>query len=309
MRLGPLLCSVAALLCQAATARADIAPNPMSGGISLDVPGGSRTEIALLHNTVRLQVSPKLCKTRAFFRLRNTGPATSLEVGFPLSYQGEAADFKLFIDGEPLAFEGKSIAGVTPIGQHYTRWWKVWSMKFEPGQARLIEVRYSNVLAQGYSAALTDLSYDSVRRWKAKGRDYNLGDYGWGERVELHEWIDVKRVEYVLVSGSYWKGPIERCRVEAAIEGVAPDSIVEVSPPAQSFSPQHIVWEWKNVEPSRNVALAFLGASPRRSIPYIEKIAAQHPEDEALQSTLTSIKLDFPNDEKTTARQSSFTQP
>lgn len=303
-----LLYSLACLSCWSAAARSDVAPDPMGGGISLAVPGGGQTEIALLHNTVRLKVSPRLCQTRAFFRLRNMGQATGLEVGFPLAYQGEAKDFQLFIDGTRAAFEDKSQEVTTPIGQKHTRWWKVWPMKFEAGQEHLVEARYSNVLSLGYSFGITDLAYDSVRRVRETGGDYNLGDFGHEKRVELHEWIDIKRVEYILVTGSYWKGPIERCRVEARVEGVELDSIVEVSPAAQSFSPRRIVWEWKNAEPARNIVLAFVAAPPRQSIPYIEKIAAQHPEDETLQRTLRSIKQDF-SSEKIKARRGTFRQP
>lgn len=64
-------------------ARADVAPNPLSGGISLETTGREPTEITLRHNTVKIKVTPQLCTTRAFFRLHNMGAATALEVGFP----------------------------------------------------------------------------------------------------------------------------------------------------------------------------------------------------------------------------------
>ena len=303
-----LLCLIhfTAFLCLSTVTHADIAPEPISGGISIVVPGSSQTEIALLHNTVKMQVSPTLCKTRAFFRLRNTGKATKLEVGFPLMYEGEAADFQVFIDDKLIPFKDKTKETKTPIGQPHTLRWKVWPMKFEEGATHLVEARYSNPITRNWSA--WDY-YASFRHTKETGWDYDLSEYGLKEPVQLSEWLKIKTVEYILVTGSYWKGPIKRCRVEADIENVATDSMVGVLPSAKSFSSKKIIWEWKNVEPARNVALSFVGGvSPRQKIiPYLEKIAAQNPEDEKITETLEKIKQDF-TDEKIKERQKTFTK-
>ncbi len=305
------LIGITGLSCLPLVAQADIAPDPMSGGISLEAPGSSKTEIALLHNTIKMQVSPNLCKTRAFFRLHNTGKIVDLEVGFPLMYEGEAADFKVFVDNEPVVFKDKTQEDKTPIGQKFIRRWKVWEMKFEADQTYLVEVRYSNTPSAGYSATLDYEEYPFYNHWRDTGFDYDLSDFGYNESISLHDSVKIKTVRYILTTGSYWKGPIERCRVEASIESVATDSIVEVQPPAKSFSPKQLVWEWKNVEPARNVALTFVGGlSPRQTIiPYLEKIAAKNPQDATLQETLIKLRKDFPNDHKINERQKSFIQP
>jgi hypothetical protein len=310
MNTQTLLLSLLAWVLSLLPAQADVAPEPMSGGISLEVPGNGQTKIALLHNTVKLHISPRLCKTRAFFRLYNMGEATELEVGFPLIYEGEAADFKVLVDDEPVAFEDRTKEDKTPVGQPYTRRWKMWRMSFNRSQTHLVEVRYSNTPVHDWSAKLSDTgTYPAYYQWRATGKDYNIGDFGYKERIELREWVIAKAVRYILVTGSYWKGPVERCRVEVDMEGITMDSIVEVRPPAQSFSPQQIVWEWKNVEPAHNIALIFVGGvSPRQTIiPYLEKIAAHHPQDEKLQDTLRMMKQDFA-EEKIRERQKSFVQ-
>ncbi len=305
------LASIVGSSCLPFAVQADIAPDPMSGGVSLEVPGSSQTEIALRHNTVKIQVSPSRCKTRAFFRLHNTGKDTNLEVGFPLTRKGEAADFQVFVDNKSIGFNDKTKEGTTPIGQKRIRRWKAWTMNFAPNATHLVEVRYSNQLSEGWSRNLSDFYYPTYREWETTGKDYNVGDYGYKERAELHDWLQIKQAEYILVTGSYWKGPIERCRVEVDVENVATDSIADVQPPPKSFSPRQIVWQWNNVELPRNIGIVFVGGlSPRRTIiPYVEKIAAQNPQDEKIQTTLTMMKQDFPNEQKEKERQNSFFHP
>lgn len=275
--------------------RADIAPNPMSGGVNLQVPGNGKTEIVLVHNTVQLKVSPARCWTRAFFRLHNTGPATELDVGFPFSYEGEAADFELSIDNQTVKHSEQTETGKTPIGQPVKRWWKVWNMTFATDETHLVEVRYSNVLNGFIPTSNVPDYYPFVREWRAEGKDYSLRDYGCSEAIGLHDAVMAKSVSYMLITGSYWKGPIERCRVEAEIEDVPTDSIVDVWPAATSFSAERIVWEWKHVDPANNVVFTFVGNySPRGvTIPVMEQIAAQNPADAPLRETLELMKRDF----------------
>jgi hypothetical protein len=245
--------------------------------------------------------------------LRNTGAKVALEVGFPLAYEGEAADFEVFIDDEHVYFKDKMVEGKTPIGQPYTRRWKVWGMNFNVGQTHLVEVRYSNPPAPGYSGYLGLSQYPFYYYWRETGFDYDMADFGYTKHVQLHDWLEIKSAQYLLITGSYWKGPIARCLVEIDFKNIPIDSLIEIRPPAHSFSPKRVVWEWKNVEPARNVELVFMGASPRQTtIPYLEKIAAQHPEGEKrkrLQETLDKMKLDFLSDKKMKERQKSFVQP
>jgi len=303
-----------ATLCATPGARADIAPDPMSGGISLETPGTTKTSIVLTHNTVQLKIAPNLCRTRAWFRLHNTGAATFLRVGFPLMYQGEAADFKVWIDGQPQIFNdrvwtGKVQAG--PMIKTVTRRWKVWPMTFEADETHLVEVRYSNAPSEGFSYTLQNGSYPTADFPRREGRElYDAGDFGYPQRVGISEWTTMKTVQYILISGSYWKGAIGRCRVEADISDLPTDGITDVLPPAQSFSARQIVWEWKNVEPDRNIRIDFVGASPRRTvIPTLEKIAAKYPQDQTVRDSLQQMKKDFPDAATIRKRQSQFVQP
>lgn len=284
-----------ALCAKALIARADIAPNPLSGGISLQTTGREQTEIALRHNTVKIIVSPMLCTTRAFFRLHNTGAATALEVGFPLMYQGESKDFQLFIDDKSATFHDKTEQVMVPIKGLIPRYWKAWDMKFEADETQLVEVRYSNPPDEGYLEELGDHGRYPIYQQKIEtDNDYDLADYGYGKSQILSDWAKIKTMEYILVSGSYWKGPIERCRVEADISALPNDGMIRVAPMPTSFSSRQIVWKWTDMEPTHNVRFLFLGASPRRQIiPYLQKILQSKPDDEPLQLTLALMTRDF----------------
>lgn len=115
-------------------------------------------------------------------------------------------------------------------------------------------------------------------------------------------------MEYILVTGSYWKGPIERCRIEVDIESLAFDAISDVFPAAQSMTASRILWSWTNVEPPRNIQLIFLQDSPAKIISCWEKIAEQHPSDLALRDNLALLKTDFQDEAKVRERQKKFVE-
>ena len=282
-------------LCLATFARADIAPNPLSGGISLQTTGTEQTDIALRHNTVFIRVTPESCTTRAFFLLKNTGAKTNLEVGFPLMHEGESANFQLFVDDRAAEFRDKTEQYVGRYGFERERYWKAWDMEFDAGQTRLVEVRYSNPPAEGTSANLEYFGrYPYYANWIATEFDYDVADFGYGKSEPLSDWVKVRMMEYVLVTGSYWRGPIERCRVEVDISEVKTDAIIDVFPAAQEMSPTKIVWHWENVEPARNVNFVFLKRSPHRVImPYLKSILESDPADESIGETLKLMKSDF----------------
>ncbi len=310
MRYFWLFCAI--LCCFSVKARADIAPDPMSGGISIAMPGKSPTQIVLRHNTVKIKVSPVLCSTRAFFRLHNTGAPTDLEVGFPLAHEGEAKDFRVWIDNAEVAYRDQAISQIVPIKGAMISHWKTWKMRFENDQTLLVEVRYSNPPAEGYSFSLNAGKYPLAQYWRETEDDYGITNLAYTEGIPLHEWATLKSMEYILVTGSYWKGAIERCRVEVDIEDLSADAFVEVRPPARSFSPKRIVWEWNNVDPPYNVSLVFLRASPRQTIiPIFEKIVALHSQGElgeAIKQTLQQMKTDFPNEKADEERQAKFAE-
>lgn len=281
----------------------------MGGGISLALPGNTNTPVSLLHNTVKIKVSPDLCRTRAFFRLYNTGEPTELEVGFPLIAPSDAADFQVFVDSRPVLFAAKTKNYKTPIGQEHTGYWKVWEMKFDRKQTSLVEVRYSNPTAEGWWSQLNTFQFPTYYEWKTTLHDYNLADYGYAAPVKLHEWVNLKEAVYLLISGSYWKGSIERCRIEVDIADIPTESIVKVEPPAKSFSPQQVVWEWKNVEPAANINITFLRVPASQSMPYLEKIVAHNPQDQAARETLDQLKQCFKNKSTIKERQNKFVQP
>lgn len=286
----------------------DIAPDPLSGGVSITVSGDSKTSVTLLHNTVKIRLSARRCYTRAFFRLKNLGETDELEIGFPMIKKDDAADFVAFVDDKLQVIENKEETYSDRLGRPREHYWKAWKMTFAAGQTRLIEVRYNNPPSSGYSPILQG-RYPSYDKWLATGVDYKLSDNGYDKEIELHEWLNILQMRYLLVTGSYWKGPIERCRVEVDLSDLPLDAVLEVRPAAHLINSQRIVWEWQNIEPAANIYMTFLGASPRKSIiPYLEVITKDHPEDKALTATLEKLKRDFPDDATILQRQSEFVE-
>ncbi len=196
---------------------------------------------------------------------------------------------------------------VTPIGQHRPQYWKAWNMSFAAGQTHLVEVRYSNPPSAGVTTNLRAFTGYNFSNYDINGpTDYQMADYGFPRRVMFSELGKLRMMQYILVTGSYWRGPIERCTVEADIEAVVDDAICAVFPPAQILNSQRILWSWTDIEPPRNIRLIFLSDAPKKIIPYLEQIAARNPNDLALRDNLADMKADFLDEEKVRLRRKKF---
>ncbi len=104
-----------------ATARADVAPDPLDKGLTLKPNSKEKTTIAMTSEKVVITLGEKKTKTEkeylgndrweevevpiyltrvsAIFYLENKGPATELEVGFPSYYADELKEFTAKVDG------------------------------------------------------------------------------------------------------------------------------------------------------------------------------------------------------------------
>ena len=265
-------------------ARADIAPNPMSGGVSIEVPGQSQTEIVLERNTVKMRVSPSLCRTRAWFKLRNTGPATQLEVGFPFRFEDEVADFRAWVDNDQQVIEDRTRERKVQTfkGKRlFVDRWKLWPMTFAHDETKLVEVRYSNLTAE------TGSPYENLKGGSGRAPR--------GQESLLNDLLSARQIEYTLVTGTYWKGPIGHCRVELLLDGIPDDAVVALIPPAHRFGENQIVWEWSGLkqEPQGNIAAVFFTTSPTTNIiPVLDRFYNPGA-NESFAAEVKSFKEDF----------------
>ena len=244
------------------TARADIAPDPLSGGTNLAIKGG-KTNVAMVDEVVKLRVSRDACHVDVLFTMTNEGQAAeTMQVGFPFFYSGELKDFKAVVDGIKIAAineaggrgEGGSLE--EPVG--WKPFWKLWKNTFEPGKPVKIQVTYWTKLTSG--------------PWSWNLDQQKLPDLLTSlsppvERADLEKRLDVRRVTYILRTGSQWSGPIGKCRIEVQFDGLSTDNLVLYQPefemPKAMVTRDRMTWDLENYEPKNDVVFRFTPAISR----------------------------------------------
>ncbi|MCW8132058.1 MAG: hypothetical protein KIS92_17050 [Planctomycetota bacterium] len=130
------------LMLAAPVGRADVAPEPLMTGGNNPSPR-AKTEVAMVWEEVDLRVSAEKNETTAVFGLKNLGgSATEFEVGFPSYFEMPLQDFSVTIDGEKHLAAVKKEGVKDFRGRERFTYWMCWTMKFEPGQERKVEVKY-----------------------------------------------------------------------------------------------------------------------------------------------------------------------
>ena len=102
------------------------------------------------------------------------------------------------------------------------------------------------------------------------------------ERAELKPLLTARRVDYILISGRYWHGPIGRCRVEVAFEGLTTDHLLvqRLQPflKRATVSKNRLVWEMKKFEPKFNVSFTMAPKITRQEIQaWLERFEKRYP--------------------------------
>lgn len=181
-------------------------------------PLGRSVAVSMESEYVHARIRQDSASVECVFVLVNHGPATTISVGFPCASSGADADsssarfdfFRSFVDGREVAVR------VLPDSTHqaygdFRTWW-VKNVRFERGQRR--------TLCEVYSARP-------------------------GSSLPNYRWFS-----YTLATGSTWRGPIGVGDVVFTLEGIAPDSVTDVSPPPTSRTPLELRWHFENLEPT-----------------------------------------------------------
>lgn len=219
-----ILCSFASL------ARADDASLGRRGETVRPV-GGSQVE--MVSEEVTVTVSAACSRVDCRFTFKNTGPGTTVLMGFPESkpppdregFGDDTAlhDFQTFIDGRQVPVkkekgdtqEDKKAA---EAADNHPYWW-TWEVPFKAGETR------------------------------------EVGNTYW---VKNHNWSNGQVMAgYILATGSSWKGPIGRARVVFRFEDVLPYDIRHISPGTYRFKGEDLVWEWTDLEPRGDIQIIF----------------------------------------------------
>ncbi|MCI0341909.1 MAG: DUF4424 domain-containing protein [Planctomycetales bacterium] len=269
-----------ALLAASSDGRADLAPEPQFGeSLSPRKP----TEVAMREETVRIRLERDRATVRAEFVLENTGPATTLEVGFPdVVYPAEhAADgppvglsgvmlqaFRVRVDGAPAPVTYRHV----PVGEsreaHDSARQRIASLREriraerDPERAADLrgelageEKRISGPGAEKDWAfrgwLVWTMTFREAER-RAVAVSYWVSYEGWKEAGPLNE----RRFRYILRTGAGWKGAIGRAQVLVSFdEGVSLRQVRRAEPPPGTRGESGLGWDLRDFEPDRDIEL------------------------------------------------------
>lgn len=279
------------LVANLATAWADIAPDPLSGGKNLTIKGRAKTNVEMVDEVVKLKVSRDICQTDVVFTMKNTGTkAESMQVGFPHYYPDELKDFKATVDDKPV-----KVASATVIGTKGTLdspgsptvYWKTWETTFAPDQPVKVAVSYSIKLKE---RALLWLSDDSITHVLVSLLPN-------ADQPQLEKQFAARRVKYILVTGSHWSGPIGRCRIEVTLQGMTTENLAFESLSFEKdqaiITRDKIIWDLKDYEPKKDVEFAVTPNITRaETLKLLEKSRKQHPRDPNITKILSGFLIE-----------------
>lgn len=258
----------------AGIALADIAPDPEYGQ---SLSPRERTSVAMTKETVTVTLGKKGARVRAVFTLKNTGQATSLEVGFPDVAQASSHGS----DDPPGDFSGYKLHdfAATVDGaavEHGYKWVRNQESPREKAEieAKIRELK-ENLEKAGDAKARERIERDL--NWQQR-RLEQWAWYGWlvwdmkfeagqERRVEVSYGVPYRppyrptllqeaNFEYVLKTGALWKDPIGRALIEVKFaDGLTAKNFASASPSGYAESGEGLTWDLKDVEPEEDVRI------------------------------------------------------
>jgi len=186
-------------------------------------PMRGESEVRLVREFVRIEISPRVARTVVQFEFRNEGPPQIVIMGFPEQVVYDRRRYERFeaeADGRPLAAAPTRWVEESP-NTRWARWW-VSKVPFAQGERRIIRVRYQERPA--------------------------TGEMGYTYR-------------YIFGTGRSWQGPIGRVDVLMLLDGFPPEATLSVNMPELTRKANRLAWRFENWEPEEDVALD-LAVSP-----------------------------------------------
>jgi hypothetical protein len=198
------------------------------------------TQIQMQSEVVTMHVSASTNKVSAQFVMINTGPATTLQVGFPVGYESALRDFTVSEDGQPMQ---TTVEEVTHPAFTKKTYWYVWRSSFQENQRKTVSIGYT------VSVAPTISYFGRKEGFRKKGFVGGPNDRSTG---------------YILKTGADWAGVIEEARINVELEGLTNEHLRYVSPEGASIAQHSIQWVLKNFEPQDNIVVVF---NPSKTLP------------------------------------------
>lgn len=264
-------------LSTAATTRADIAPDPLSGGKNLSIMGKEKTSVAMVEEVLKIRLSKETCQVDVLFTMKNLGKTPeTIEVGFPGNYPDEMRKFAATVDGTSVKVSQKVVKWMEPyldFEREERTYWQTWKMTFEPDKPVKIGVTY-----------FTQLRDNRWRRSHELPVAEHLAAYVPPKnRAMLEDKLATRKIDYYLRTGSHWSGPIGRCRIEVTFDGLTTDNIDPSKPfferERATITKNMIVWDLKDYEPKRDIELSITpGTTGKATLALLETAHKLHPE-------------------------------
>jgi hypothetical protein len=167
--------------------------------------------IRLLAEHVHARIFEDYSLVECIFFLRNEGPSTAVEIGFPNYGDSDGPDsiprpyeyFESYVDGKKVDVKLVEAKG-SPS-------WYCKSVRFNENELKVVRDVY-------------------------KGRN---GSDTWGD-----EWFN-----YVLYTGGSWLGPIGAANIVITFEGANRDKVFRIAPPGYEIDNEEVRWTFTNFEP------------------------------------------------------------
>jgi hypothetical protein len=174
--------------------------------------------VRLVAEHVHARVFREHALVECVFILRNDGPASLVQLGFPdhsggavsLGYDREFEFFRSYVNGKSV--DVKLSAPETRPAE-FTYWWTK-EVRFEEGEAKVV-------------------------------RDVYRG--GIGGDTSLGRWFS-----YLLHTGASWAGPIGVISLVISLEDFGTDQLVQIAPPGYDIDEREVRWTFADYEPTRN---------------------------------------------------------
>lgn len=251
------------ILTVAAAWLADVAPDPVSRTGEALAPH-RKTQIEMTAEVVTITLGSEEARVKAVFSLKNTGKeGEKLEVGFPTAVMpgeysvsrekvdvkrwGDAVirDFKASVDGKEVKAEAKH---ANQTKEYYVRGWLCWTMEFDAGQARTVEVSY---------------------RFATRDDNYTTSSP-----------LRNRQATYILKTGAGWKNAIGSAKVILEFGEITDRHLIKAAPEPTSKEAGSWTWQWKDWEPDTDILLQYrVYADAKEAAAKLADVVAKNGDD------------------------------
>lgn len=264
--------AILALLTLAGSALADIAPDPLTGGLSLARYGSETTRVRMVSENVSVKVFQDEIVAVAEFQMFNEADAETMEVGFPYMYEGNFTEFRAFVNGREVIVRDGKQENVGP--KKVTALWKIWDMVFGKNEGVAVRVEYKTKPYEHRSALIWAHQFISMPE---------------EEVAAAQEFTREGQVSYWLYTGAGWNGILDSCRVEIELVDKDSANIKTYHPEDGVLSGNRVIWNYHDYEPSSRVVMVYYPDIHVEDVqPFLLGLVEEYPDDPYLASSVAS---------------------